>query len=392
MSEGGDGRCVTLRKIALLFFILGMTAFGGPAMIRHIRRRVVDERGWLDEVTFDGAVALCQMVPGATAMQLAACVGYRLRGAWGAASAFAAFAAPAFVIMTLCGAYYGRASATSVVAAALAGLRVAVVAIMAEATVTMGRLQVKGWRGALVAAAAAALFGLRVNPAAVVALAAAAGWLLLRPARLKEPGAPPPTAAALRRALLPAAALLLVAVGAFALPALTAARLPTLAALGVRADLFAFGGGFASVPILYHEIVETRGWLDTATFMNGIALGQVTPGPIVITATFVGYLVAGLAGAVVATVGIFLPSFLIVTAVVPVYDSLRASGHFRRAVGGVLYSFVGMLLAVTARFALAVPWDFWRVAIGAGAFVALFFGAPLPWVVVGAVVISAFVL
>jgi chromate transporter len=157
-----------------------------------------------------------------------------------------------------------------------------------------------------------------------------------------------------------------------------------------KIDLIAFGGGFASVPLMFHEIVEVRSWMDASTFLNGIVLGQFTPGPIVITATFVGYLVHGLLGALVATIAIFLPSFLILVGVAPWFDRLRTSPWFTRAIGGVLCSFVGLLFTVTVRFALNVHWDWPHLALGAAALTALVLKVDILWVVVAGTAISAF--
>jgi chromate transporter len=159
-----------------------------------------------------------------------------------------------------------------------------------------------------------------------------------------------------------------------------------------RIDLFAFGGGFASVPLMYHEIVDVRSWMDGETFMNGIALGQVTPGPIVITATFVGYLLHGIAGAVVATVSVFLPSFLMVVGVVPYFDRLRASDYFNRCMSGILASFVGLLLSVTIQFALGVSWDVPRIVLAGAALVALVRGVDVLWVVLVGIALSLIIL
>jgi chromate transporter len=139
----------------------------------------------------------------------------------------------------------------------------------------------------------------------------------------------------------------------------------------MRIDLFAFGGGFASLPLMLHEIVNVRGWMDNRTFMDGIALGQVTPGPIVITSTFVGYMSYGPWGAIVATIAIFTPSFLMVVAITPVFDRLKASAYFLEATKGILASFVGLLFFVTLKFALAVPWDIIRAVLVMAAFIAL---------------------
>ena len=155
-----------------------------------------------------------------------------------------------------------------------------------------------------------------------------------------------------------------------------------LATLMIRVDLFAFGGGFASVPLLFNEVVTARHWLDGPTFSDGLVLGQVTPGPIVITATFVGYLLHGTAGAAVATLGVFLPSFLIVIAAAPHFERLRTSPVFVRLIGGALCSFPGLLLIVAVHVAQSVNWNVGRVLLAAAAFGALRLGASVFWVVV----------
>ena len=148
-------------------------------------------------------------------------------------------------------------------------------------------------------------------------------------------------------------------------------KLYHLAALMLRIDLFAFGGGFASLPLMFHEVVNVKGWLDGKTFMDGIALGQVTPGPIIITATFVGYLVRGFPGALVATAAIFTPSFIVLVTVTPFFDRLKSAKYFSGATRGILASFVGLLFYMTLRFAVAVPWDAVKVLFGIAVIVAL---------------------
>jgi chromate transporter len=165
-----------------------------------------------------------------------------------------------------------------------------------------------------------------------------------------------------------------------------------LAALMFRIDLFAFGGGFASVPLMFHEIVGVRGWLDGPTFLDGIVLGQVTPGPIVITATFVGYLLYGPLGGLIATAGVFSPSFLMVIGLAPYFDRLRSSRRFNQAIGGVLCSFVGLLATVALRFAWNIPWDVPRALLAGVAFIALLRKVDILWVVVLGAIVSIVVL
>jgi chromate transporter len=143
---------------------------------------------------------------------------------------------------------------------------------------------------------------------------------------------------------------------------------------------------------MMHEVVDARGWLDSRTFMDGIALGQITPGPIVITSTFMGYLTHGIAGAFVATVAIFTPSFLMVIAFTPLMDILKASPSFQRGTKGILASFVGLLLFVTLKFVVAVPWASIRALMACAAFFALVRKVDILYVVLVAAVISVFVL
>jgi chromate transporter len=159
-----------------------------------------------------------------------------------------------------------------------------------------------------------------------------------------------------------------------------------------RIDLFAFGGGFASVPLMFNEVVNVNAWMDGPTFLNGIALGQITPGPIVITATFVGFLLYGLLGGTIATFAVFLPSFLIVVGIGPYFDKLNAFPYFSKAVSGILSSFVGLLVAVTVLFALKVPWNLFRALIAVAAFIALLLKVEIYWVVLAGIVISIFFL
>ena len=165
-----------------------------------------------------------------------------------------------------------------------------------------------------------------------------------------------------------------------------------LSALMLKVDLFAFGGGYASVPLMLYEVVGVNHWMDSKTFMDGIALGQVTPGPIVITATFVGYLIAGLPGAFVGTVSIFTPSLVILTAVVPYFDRLQSKPLFQRGLRGALVSFVGLLLAVTIQFSLSLHWGVSQVLVAAIAFLALRLEVDILWVVLAGAGVSALIL
>lgn len=378
----------SVAQLFISFLKLGATAFGGPAMVAYIRKMAVEQKRWLSERSFHDGVALCQTIPGATAMQTAAYVGLRARGVLGALASFIGFGLPAFLIMMILSASYVHAQSLPTVVSALNGLRIIIVAIVANATLSFGRNFLKSWRGVIVTVFAAGMFGLGVHPILVILLAALLGFVLDN--RQFRPHLPVGSGRQ-GRTIKPLLLLLSVTVTGLVLLFLLKRELFDLAVLMFRIDLFAFGGGFASLPLMLHEFVRVRSWIDSRTFLNGIALGQITPGPIVITATFVGYLLHGPLGGLIASISIFLPSFLLVVGITPYFDKLRGSLYFNKAVNGILYSFVGLLFMVTIRFALNIPWDFPRLLLLIAAFIALLLKVDILWVVLVGIVISVLV-
>ncbi len=357
-------------------------------MVAYIRRMAVERRGWLAPEEFQDGVALCQVLPGATAMQTAAYVGLRSRGVAGAATSFIGFGLPAFIAMVVLSAVYQRTHTLPAALALFQGLRAVVVALIAEAVLGFGQRILRNWSRLVLATLAAALYGLRLNPVLVLILAAGLGWLLLpRPATPNELGESRTQFPSTWRTAL---FIGIVVMTALALLWVTDPQSARLAALMLRVDLFAFGGGFASVPLMYHEVVDVRHWMTAATLADGIALGQMTPGPIVITASFVGHQLRGIPGALAATVGVFLPSFLLVVLVAPLWQRLRRSPQVARFSTALLCSFVGLLLAVGVRLGLSVAWSWPRALLAAGALVALRLKVDVLWVVaIGALVAVA---
>jgi len=364
---------VSLPVLFAAFLRLGLTAFGGPAMVAYIREMSVNRRAWLDRKTFQDGVVLAQSVPGATAMQMAAYTGLRIRGIIGAFAAFSGFALPSFAIMLALSAAYVQGRNLPSFIAIFTGLQVLVVAIVARATWSVGRELVHGLRVFLLASASAVLLWCGVSPFLVIAGAALVGMLIFRQKESVSSSALKNEAGrgSLKKYYFKIFLLVALLGAVMVLLCLLDRNLFEFAALMLRIDLFAFGGGFASLPLMLHEIVNAQGWLDSNTFMDGIALGQVTPGPIVITTTFVGYLVYGLIGAAVGTIAIFTPSFLLVITLEPFFDRLKSSSWFQHATTGILASFVGLLLFVTVKFAIAVPWDALRLLLGLTALIAL---------------------
>jgi chromate transporter len=336
VMETGHGRHTcespSLPRLFGSFLRLGVTAFGGPAMVAYIRDPSVRKKHWVSPESFADGTALCQTIPGATAMQVAAYVGLRARGAMGALATFPGFGLPPFLLMTILSVLYTVSRDLQPVESAFRGLHVIVVALVANAVVNFGRSTIKNRRDeALALGAAAFLFG-RGSPILAMLASAGVGMILYHGVNLPirslhadgQPGG--------LRAVRPVLWAILVGGAALAVLFVADRRLFDLASLMVKVDVFAFGGGFASVPVMLHQVVDARHWMDSRTFMDGITLGQVTPGPIVITATFVGYQVAGLVGAFVGTVAIFSPSFLMLLVTVPYFDRLYSlSGREKEA-------------------------------------------------------------
>jgi chromate transporter len=381
--------------LAELFFSLlrlGCTAFGGPAMVPHIRRLAVERRGWLSEGQFRLGMAVCQLVPGATAMQVAAYVGLRARGGAGALMAYLGFGLPAFLFMLGLSVLYFQSRDVAAVQSAFAGLKIVVAALVVDAAWNFSSRYLERFLHVLLALVTGVWLGLGGNP--IWALVACC---LLALVLFREQSAGAGTRG---DEALPAGTPLgwgpVVAAGLFLLVGLGGLYLLDrphfeLAAMMARIDCFAFGGGYVSLPLMLHE-VTSRGLMGEAMLMDGIALGQVTPGPIVITSAFVGYSFSGVVGSALATVFVFAPSFLFLSLAALAGERLSGSVWARRALRGSLVSLVGLMAAMGARFLAAVPWGPWEAAIGLAAFTALRCRVDVLWVVLVGAALSALVL
>jgi chromate transporter len=166
----------------------------------------------------------------------------------------------------------------------------------------------------------------------------------------------------------------------FVLSYLTDPKITALSVSLSKIGALAFGGGFTAIPLIQYEMVDRYQWLSTKEFLDGIALGQVTPGPILITATFVGYKVANLLGAFMATLGVFFPSFFILVLLIPYHDRLRGVEKVRMMEQGVLGSFIGMLALVLFNFGKTSLVDFPRILMASAAFIAIYKKVRLPYI------------
>jgi len=360
---------------------LGATAYGGPAMIGQIKETAVNRYGWVKEGEFMRGVALCQLIPGATMVQIVTYVGYRVRGILGALTAAVAFVLPAFIVLLALSAIYFKFHSLWFIQALFKGLGAIVVAILLNACITFGKSILKDWKVILIAALSFFAFFFQWNFVLIFILAAVVGFVL-------RPKIPQTKAAAsggpsldvkkkeyLIIALLAAVICLTLIVSYVVDPKITDLSL-SLSKIGA----LAFGGGFTAIPLIQYEMVDRFHWLSTKEFLDGIALGQVTPGPILITATFVGYKVSSLLGAFMATLGIFFPSFFILVLLIPYHDRLRGVEKVRMMEQGVLGSFIGMLALVLYNFGKTSLVDLPSILMASGAFLAIYKKISLPYI------------
>ena len=264
------------------------------------------------------------------------------------------------------------------------------VAIIFNATYLFGKDITNNYKSILIALLAAVSFWFGLSPFVVIVVAGIIGMALFKESASSNMinSEKKETSQNIKQIIC----LLLTFLACFTGLYLLNSILFNLAVVMLKIDLFAFGGGFASLPLMLHEIVNNRGWLDSKTFMDGIALGQITPGPIVITATFVGYMVSGFLGAIVATIAIFTPSFFMVITVAPFFDWLKNSIYFTKAIDGIFASFVGLLLYVCIKFIIVVPWDIVRIILCVAVLIALLRKVNILYIVPIGAAISIFVL
>jgi chromate transporter len=300
---------LSLAQIAGYFLRLGALGFGGPvALAGYMQRDLVERRGWFTQDEYRQGLAVSQTLPGPLAAQLAMWLGYVRRGFWGAVAAAVPFILPPFLIVSLVAALYVAFRGTTVIQALFYGIGPTVIALILRGAWKLVGVTVKDERRlwAIFGAVAIVTFVARSEIALLIIVAGLVGVLLFAP-----PG--------WLRGPTSATAIMPLGVGDL-LAAAQAVDPNALLQLGIfffKAGAFTFGSGLAIVPFLQQGVVRDYGWLSEREFLDAVAMGMITPGPVVITAVFVGYLVAGLAGATVAGLGVFLPPFLMVVLFAP---------------------------------------------------------------------------
>ena len=346
------------RDIVIYFLRLGLLGFGGPvALVGQMERELVTERAWLTKDEMREAIAVCQSLPGPLAIQVGIFIAY-LRGGFMAAWAGGwAFIFPNFVIVAALGALYVHFGGLQPVTAIFYGVSPAVIALILHSCFRLAKLGMEDW---LQWALAAICFGVTlVLHAEVAVLFIGAGIIgMLYYGTFRSTSIAP-----------------LVLVGAPVAPIAPVAGATTLGKLLLfftKAGALTFGSGLVIVPFLQQGVVQQYGWLDERSFLIAVAVGMISPGPVVITATFVGYLVAGFPGALAATVGIFLPSFILVLVVAPILIRHRGNPNVQGFVKGAYGAAIGTILGACVLLGRIAIGDWLTVVIALASLAALF--------------------
>jgi len=385
-----------LRELAAFFLKLGTISFGGPAAhIALMETEVVRKRQWLTRQQFLDLLGAANLIPGPTSTEMAINVGFVRAGWVGLCVAGTSFILPAAMITAAFAWAYVRFGTLTQAVSVLGGVKAAVIAVIAIAIWRLGKTAVKGVGLAVLGGLSLAAFFLGVNPIAILFGGGLIGMLARRAANFRAAGALLFSLVFARRAfslsatggtgVSPVRSVGAVAVASAAAGAVLAR--PSVYRIGLfffQVGAVLYGGGYVLLAFLEQGLVQQHAWLTHQQLLDAVAIGQFTPGPVLSTATFVGYLLGGVPGAAVATVAIFLPSFFYVALLAPVLFRLRQSAWMAAFLDSVNVCAVALMGAVTFRLAAEAlrGWPSWGIAVVSLAVLLRWKVSPA-WVVLG---------
>jgi len=359
------------RDIAGTMLQLGATSYGGPAIMGIMQAELQQRRKWVTKETFLEGLAVANMVPGATATQLGIFLAYARGGWWSGLVGGLCFVMPAFVIMLGLTLVYARFGVTAFARDALYGLGPVVIGLFAVALYRLGQTAARTVPEAIIGiTAAVASATTRIGIVAILVLAGCLGVLLFY--RGQVIGRARALAGGLGLAIVVLAWWTWMSAAASSGVTWTPnpASLLHLGLYFLEVGAFTIGGGLTMIAFIQDQVVGKFGWLTPREFIDGLALGQLTPGPVLMIAAYVGYKLAGVAGATVAATAAFLPSFVIMLTILPVLDRIRQLGWVRAVMKGMGPAVIGVLAVSLVRLAPTAAPDLFAFAILTGTIVA----------------------
>jgi len=338
------------RDIAAQLLKIGATAYGGPAIMGIMQTELQEKRQWVSRERFVEGLSLVNMLPGATAAQLSIFLGYARGGWWGGLLGGLCFVLPGFFVLLALTVGYAALGVTPILRHALYGLGPVVLGIYLVAVYRLGKTALGTWpQTAIAVAAAAATLTGPLGVAGILLLAGGVGLWLFHSRKL---GVIVLVSLAACLAVAHVVARSAFAPGVAAAPAEPSpASLLEVGVFLLKVGTLTFGGGLTMIAFIQEQVVGQFHWLTPQEFVDGLALGQLTPGPILMVAAYVGYKVAGIAGAVVGGAAAFLPSFVMMLAILPMFDRVRKLVWTRAALKGIAPAVIGVLAVSLVRLA-----------------------------------------
>ena len=352
-------RRIPIIDLVKYFLRLGALGFGGPvALCSQMERELVEQKGWLTRSEMRDAIAVSQSLPGPLAIQVGIFVSHMRGGFWGAWAGGWAFILPNFLIVAALGALYVYFGGLSWMTAVFYGVAPAVIALILHSCWRLSRLGMEHWLQWLIAVVAFVITVVLQSEVALLFIGAGVVGILYYGTLFRRPPAAFAALALPANASVPHAA--------------TPTLLGKLFLFFLKAGSLTFGSGLVIVPFLEKGIVQESGWLSPRDFLIAVAIGMMSPGPVVITATFVGFLVAGFWGSAVSTVGIFLPSFLLVLLVAPILQRHRENKNVQGFIKGTYGAAIGTILGASVLLGKVAIGDWLTALIAAASLVVLF--------------------
>jgi chromate transporter len=390
----------TLCEILKTVLYIGAVGYGGPAILVVMKRIIVHEKEWISEKEFMDALSLSQILPGAIGVTLLGYIGHRLKGLPGGILAPFTFALPAMITITVLAWAYFTYGTLHFVQSIFTGLGALVVALLINAALVIGKSVFKkidrnSYKGALIPLLIfPCIYFFHWNVVYVIPASGALGILFFYFSKeFEQEKVPRHLAADVDDApgmprlynVLPLAVLIVFLATVF----LSVAGTWSIFATFLKIGMLGFGGGFGAIPVIQHIVVDGKHWLDLTTFRDGIALGQITPGPVFITATFIGYKVQGIIGALIATIGIFVPSLTAIILIGHAHAKIKDLKIVRALIQGVLSGFIGLLFSVVLQFGFQslINWQTWVIFIISFLYLT-WWKKDAVWLILGTIIVS----
>lgn len=376
---------IKIISIFLAFLKIGSTSFG-PTTMFEIKNNIVNKSKWLDEEDFLEGLAISQILPGPTFVILSVFIGYKLKRVLGCAASFLGFILPSFVIMTFLSWLYFKYQNIIFVHTLFKGLNAIVVALILNALIEMAKIALDS-KLSIIIIIFSMIMTLIYNNVFIIFLGSALlGILLFKKNPIVKLDFDDITSTnnnSLKDVIIVSFVIVI-----FFIVVLQNNILFTLAIVFFKIGALVFGNGFTMLPLIQEEVIYTHRWLNLTDFLAGLSLGQITPGPITITATFIGYKIKGILGATVATLAIFSPSILLVVITSQLYEKIKNNKYINLSIKGINSSFIALMFFILVSTGKNALVDIKTILISIASFVAIkYSNLETLWVVLGGSII-----